>query len=94
MPIPKKKQPIDLGSLARSYTELALRTLAGIAISSENDSARVGACAILLDRGWGRAAQMHTGPDGAGLEITIRQIIEDRSNAATVIEGRSHDATP
>ena len=80
--------------MARSYTTMATNTLAGIIKNSTNDSARVGACAILLDRGWGRAAQMHTGPDGAGLEITIRQIIEDRSNAATVIEGRSHDATP
>jgi hypothetical protein len=39
-------------------------------------AARVAAAGILLDRGWGKAPQEHTGPDGGDIRVTIRQIIE------------------
>lgn len=53
--------------------------LGGIAETSQNESARVSACVALLDRGWGKAAQAHTGADGEGdIRITIRNIIEEK----------------
>ena len=63
--------------MARGHTALCVRTLAGI-VSQEAapPAARVAAAGILLDRGWGRAAQVHTGEDGGNLRVTIRQIIE------------------
>jgi hypothetical protein len=61
--------------------------LAGI-VSQEAvpPAARVSAAGILLDRGWGKAPQAHTGEDGEGdLQVTIRHIIEDTSGV--IIEG-------
>jgi hypothetical protein len=45
-------------------------------------SARVAAAGILLDRGWGKAPQEHTGPDGGDIRVTIRQIIENVGQSA------------
>src|SRR5215471_7224816 len=38
--------------------------------------ARIQAIAILLDRGWGKPTQPHTGEDDNDIRITIRQIVE------------------
>lgn len=71
------KAPADLRSLARAHTELGIQTLAGIARNSTSDSARVQAVGLLLDRGWGKAPQPHTGgEDDKDIHVTIRQIIE------------------
>jgi hypothetical protein len=76
---PNKKLPKDLQSLARSYTDIAILTLGGIAQSGESEAARVSACAQLLDRGWGKAAQPITGKDGTeDIRVTIRTIIEGK----------------
>ena len=49
--------PSEIKSLARAYTGSCLKVLAGIANSPEAPpSARVAACAELLNRGWGRPA--------------------------------------
>lgn len=75
--------PTDLRSLARSWTELGVRTLAGIAQHSENDSARVAAVGLLFERGWGKAPQAHTGADGEGaIEFVVRHIIEGSRNVS------------
>ncbi len=67
---------MDIRSLARSWSEQALQTLAGIAREGKNESARVAAAIALLDRGWGRAPQAHTGEDGEGdIRVTIRHIV-------------------
>ena len=52
------KAPTEIKSLARSHTETALATLAGI-MRQENapPHARVAAATALLDRGWGRPEQ-------------------------------------
>ena len=75
--LPRKKIPADLRSLARGHTELCIKVLAGI-VSQEAGpaAARVSAAAILLDRGWGKAIQPHTGEDGGDLRIVIRQIVD------------------
>jgi hypothetical protein len=42
-------------------------------------TASVTAAGILLDRGWGKAAQPVTGADGEGaIEITVRHITEGK----------------
>ena len=33
-------------------------------------------CALLLERGWGKAPQPHTGDDGSDIRITIHKMIE------------------
>ena len=49
------KTPTDIRSLARSHTQLANRTLVGIAAQrTAPQSARVAAATALLDRGWGK----------------------------------------
>ena len=54
MPRPKT----DVVALARSHTDLAMRTLAGIVASPKSPTAaRVKAAEILLNRGWGMAPQ-------------------------------------
>jgi len=54
-----------ISSLARQYTGLALVTLAQVAETSKNDSARVAAASALLDRGWGKPRQVIEGEGGA-----------------------------
>jgi hypothetical protein len=75
--MPRKRIPADLKSLARAHTGLAIKVLAGM-LSQEAvpAAARVSAASILLDRGWGKPAQMHTGEDGEDIKVTIRTIIE------------------
>jgi len=38
---------------------------------------RAPAAGILLDRGWGRAPQAHTGEDSGDIRVIIRQIVEE-----------------
>ena len=75
-PLPRKKIPADLRSLARGHTELCIKVLAGI-VSQEAvpSAARVSAAGILLDRGWGKPAQPHAGEEGKDIKITIRKMI-------------------
>jgi len=67
--------PMDIRSLARSWTGQALQTLAGIAREGKNESARVAAAIALLDRGWGRAPQAHTIEGEGDIRVTIRHIV-------------------
>ena len=85
------RAPTDLRSLARSYTELSLRTLAGSAQHSENDRARVSACSLLLDRGWGRPATTVTGADGEGsIQVIVRHIVGGRDVPRPLDNSKSH----
>ena len=74
-PTPKKKLPIDLKSLARSYTEVAVQTLGGVAKDGESEAARVSASIALLDRGWGKPNQPHDAKLDGELRITIRKLL-------------------
>jgi len=79
--------------LARSHTEIALKILAGIAKDGTNDAVRVAAACALLDRGWGKPAQPHTGEDGDGdIRVIVRHIVNGRDVIepldAKVIEAR------
>jgi hypothetical protein len=75
---PKKQLPLDLKSLARSYTKRAVRTLAGVSESSDSDAARVAAAVALLDRGWGRPNQPHEAKLEGSLEIILRDIAAEK----------------
>ena len=69
----------DIRSLARCHTKMAIKILAGIAKDGTNEGARVSAAVALLDRGWGKPPQTHTGEDGEGaISVTIRHIVEGR----------------
>jgi hypothetical protein len=73
------RAPTDIRSLARSHTEIALKVLAGIAKDGTNESARVAAAVALLDRGWGKPPQAHTGENGEGnIRVVIRYIVGGR----------------
>ena len=72
------KETADIRSLARAQTRLAIRTLTGICGSKAAPAAaRVSAASALLDRGWGKAPQPHTGEDG-DIRVTVRTITEGR----------------
>ena len=78
---PNKNLPTDVKSLARSYTKVAIHALGSIAENGESEGARVSAAGLLLDRGWGKAAQTveHTGKDGdSEIRVLIRTITEGR----------------
>lgn len=85
-PLPRKKIPTDLRSLARGHTALCVKVLAGI-VSQETvpPAARVAAAGILLDRGWGRPIQPHTDEDGGPIRVIIRQIINSGSEAEPLL---------
>lgn len=68
------KAPADLRSLARAHTQLAIDTLSGIARNGKNETARAQASNYLLDRGWGKPKQEHTGPGGGPLQFVAANI--------------------
>ena len=56
------KAPVEIRSLARAQTALAIRTLTGVCGSKAAPAAaRVSAASALLDRGWGKAQQDSSG---------------------------------
>ena len=82
------KLATDLRSICRSHTEACVKSLAYIVAQGKNENARVNAATQLLDRGWGKAAQVHTDGDGGPIQIVIRQIVDiiEHSEPVTVIE--------
>lgn len=80
MPDPHPKPPriVNLASLARAHTEAAIRTLAKYASGKGGapPAVQVAACAILLDRGWGRVPQSQAADGDGDLRIVIRHIVE------------------
>jgi predicted SpoU family rRNA methylase len=59
---------------------VAIKILAGIAKDGTHDAARVSAAVALLDRGWGKPPQAHTGEDDKNIHVSIRQIVERRDD--------------
>jgi hypothetical protein len=80
--LPAKKIPVDVRSLARSYTNETVRRLAAIMRdpgADEPSSTSVAAGRVLLGYGWGVPPQPVTGADGEGaIEITVRHITEGK----------------
>ena len=80
------KAPLDVRSLARQHTAAAIASLAGIATNGKSESARVAACDVLLQRGWGRAP-LDVMVDGE-IKVTIRKMLSDDDEPETI------DVTP
>lgn len=73
------KTPTDIRSLARSHTETALKTLAGIMEQPDAPSAaRVAAANSLLDRGWGKPVQAISNEEGGPFKL----VVEWKSNGS------------
>ena len=78
------KAPADLRSLARAHTKEAVQTLAGIMRAGTSEPARVSACALLLDRGWGKPQQDVT--LDANIRVTIRKMLSDDDDIGELID--------
>jgi hypothetical protein len=69
------KTPADIRSLARSHTETAIKTLAGIMEQPDaQPAARVAAANSLLDRGWGKPTQPISGDEDNPLRVAISRV--------------------
>jgi hypothetical protein len=78
-PLPAKRIPAQIRSLCRAYTGEAVRSLAAMMRNADAPPrARIRAADILLDRGWGKAPQPHTGENDKAIEIILRNITEGR----------------
>src|SRR5262245_5504458 len=74
--MPKNRGHIE--SLARSYTDTAIKTLAGIMMEQScPPMARIVAAKVLLDRGWGKPKEMHDVQTGDRETLTkvVREIV-------------------
>ena len=70
--------PTEIRTLARSYTKAAINTLVGIMRQPKAPpAARVMAANALLDRGWGKAAQL------VAVDGEIRQLVEVKLNVVS-----------
>lgn len=69
------KAAVDIRSLARQHTSLAISTLAAICRKGKSEPARVSAAAYLIERGWGKAPQDVSMQ--ADIRVTIRKILTD-----------------
>jgi hypothetical protein len=69
---PKSKAAAGVRALARRHSKAAMKVLAAIMNNEEGPAtARVSAAQALLDRGWGKAAQVLGGEEG-GLPVLAR----------------------
>ena len=86
------KAQADIRSLARVHTKSAINTLKNIMAQKKAPAAaRITAAIALLDRGWGKAAQPHTGADGEGpvvvKGVTVTYVDPDHRAGYTNGEG-------
>ena len=77
MPNPSKKTPLELDSLARSYTEEAIRQIAAVLSNDVDTGRRLTAAGMLLDRGWGRPKQDNTHEVKGEIKVILRKMLED-----------------
>src|SRR5262249_1020399 len=74
--------PTEIRTLARSYTKAAINTVVGIMRQPKAPpAARVMAANALLDRGWGKAAQL------VAVDREVRQLVEVKLN---VVPAQNH----
>jgi len=65
----------ELSEMAKEYAPEALTTLRDIMCDKEEPAAaRVSAANTILDRGYGKAPQALTGPDGGPVQHEIRRV--------------------
>jgi hypothetical protein len=80
VPNPTKKTPIELDSLARSYTEEAVRQIAAVLSNDIDTGRRLTAAGMLLDRGWGKPKQDNTHTISGEVRVILRKMLEDEDN--------------
>ena len=69
------KAPLEIRSLARKYTHKALNTLVSIMVEPKAPAAaRIMAANSLMDRGWGKAAEL------VDVQGEVRQLVEVKLN--------------
>jgi len=73
----KRKPLVDLGSLARSHSERAIQTIAGIMDKGLEEGNRLRAADILLDRGFGRPKQDNTHTLQGEVRVVLRKMLTD-----------------
>lgn len=79
----------ELRVLARKHTRTAVATLLGLMTSEKvADPVRLAASNSLLDRGWGRPAQMLAGEDGNPAGLRITEIV------TTIVDPKLDDEAP
>jgi hypothetical protein len=72
--------PIDLDSLARSYTERAIFTLGTILENGVEEGNRIRAADILLDRGWGRPKTDNKHEVKGEIKVVLRKMLEEEDD--------------
>ena len=86
--MPSRPKFVDIRSYARKFTVEALETLAHVMRQPKAPpAARVMAANALLDRGWGKAAQL------VAVDGEIRQLVEVKLNVVQPDRPRNIDAT-
>jgi hypothetical protein len=79
------KAPLEIRSLARKHTHKALNTLVSIMVEPKAPAAaRIMAANSLLDRGWGKAAQL------VDVQGDVKHVVEVK---LSVVQARNIDAT-
>ena len=80
MPNPTKKLPLDLDSLARSYTEEAVRQIAAVLSNDVDTGRRLTAAGMLLDRGWGKPKTDNNHTLSGEVRVIMRNMLEDEDD--------------
>lgn len=70
----------EIRELARKHTQAAIRALVD---ALQDERTKVSAAVALLDRGYGKPAQAHAGPDGEGPMKAIIEVATGVSRAPT-----------
>lgn len=76
----RPKEYPEIKALAREHTAQAVNALVA---AMSNPQTAVPAAVALLDRGWGKPAQSHTGEDGEGPIKTILEVIWKSSDGGS-----------
>lgn len=90
--MPGVKNETFLASLARSHSESAISTLAGImTCTSSRDQDRIRAAEILMDRGWGKSVERYAveGQDGQRLMKIVHEFVHLDPQPKIKLEGEA-----
>jgi hypothetical protein len=80
----------EIQALARSKAPRAIEILHEIAENGKSESARVAASVALLDRGWGKAAQVIAGDKDNPIQVNVEQ----QAQAVAMLFAKTVKQTP
>jgi hypothetical protein len=84
----RPKALVDVQQMARTHTPEAINALVA---ALKVPQTRVPAAVALLDRGWGKAAQVVVGPDGGALAMTINVVTGVARDEPQTIEAETEE---